>query len=46
MLAVVVMLLVEFNADTTFELRLNPAAFRFPPVMLPVTLCAPPTLNS
>ena len=28
------MLEVEFNADTTFELKLNPAAFKLPPVML------------
>ena len=37
-LAVVVILEVEFNALITFELRLNPAAFKLPPVMLPVTL--------
>ena len=31
------MLEVEFNADTTFALRLNPAAFRLPLVILPLT---------
>ena len=28
---------LKFNADTTFELRLNPAAFKLLPVMLPAT---------
>ena len=41
-LAVVVTLLVELIADTTFELRLNPAAFRLPPVTFPVTLTLVP----
>ena len=36
MLAVVVIRDVEFNALTTFPLKLNPAAFKLPPVMLPV----------
>ena len=40
-LAVVVILLVEFSADTTFELRLNPAAFKLPPVILPLALNKP-----
>ena len=35
-LAVVVMLAVELIALTTFELKLNPAAFRLPLVILPV----------
>ena len=42
MLAVVVMLLVEFIADTTFELRLRPAAFKLPLVILPVAEINPP----
>ena len=37
-LAVVVMLAALVNALTTFELKLNPAAFKLPPIMLPVTL--------
>ena len=37
-----VILLVEFNALTTFELKLNPATFILPPVMLPVALTMPP----
>ena len=41
-LAVVVMLAADTKADTTFELRLNPAAFKLPPVMLPVTLTVVP----
>jgi hypothetical protein len=32
------MLPVTFSADTTFELRLNPEAFKFPPVILPLVL--------
>ena len=36
MLAVVVMFEVEFSADTTLLLKLNPAAFKLPPVMLAV----------
>ena len=36
-LAVVVMLDVEFNALTTFALKLNPAAFKLPEVTLPDT---------
>ena len=40
-LAVVVMLLVEVKSDTTFELKLNPAAFKLPPVMLPVPVTTP-----
>ena len=35
------MLLVTFNALTTFELKLNPAAFKLPPVMLPLALIEP-----
>ena len=35
-------LLVTFNADTTLPLRLNPAAFKLPPVILPVTLTVAP----
>ena len=42
MLAVVVTFDVELIADTTFELKLKPAAFRLPPVMLPVTLTVVP----
>ena len=41
-LAVVVMLAADTKADTTFELRLKPAAFKLPPVMLPVTLTLVP----
>ena len=41
-LAVVVILEVEFNAETTFELRLSPAAFRLPPVILPDILTTEP----
>ena len=33
---------VTLSADTTFELRLRPAAFRLPPVMLPLTLTVVP----
>ena len=29
---------VTLSADTTFELRLNPAAFKLPPVTLPLAL--------
>ena len=36
MLAVVVIFDVEFNALTTFELRLNPAAFKLPAITLPL----------
>ena len=39
-LAVVVMLAVEFKAETTLPLKLNPAAFKLPPDTLPVTLNA------
>ena len=42
MLAVVVMLLVELIADTTFELKLNPAAFKLPLIILPVADSNPP----
>ena len=41
MLAVVVMLAAETKALTTFELRLNPAAFRLPPKMLAVVVILP-----
>ena len=40
-LAVVVILLVELITLSTLPLRLNPAAFRFPPVMLPLALINP-----
>ena len=40
-LAVVVMLAALVSADTTFELRLRPAAFKLPPVTLPLALNAP-----
>ena len=39
------MLLVEFNAETTFELRLNPPALTLLPVILPLALIAPVTLT-
>ena len=41
-LAVVVMLAADTRADTTLLLRLKPAAFRLPPVILPVTLTVAP----
>jgi hypothetical protein len=43
-LAVVVMAKVEFNADTTFDVKLNPAAFKLPPVILPVDEIKPPVI--
>ena len=45
MLAVVVTFDVELIADTTFELKLKPAAFRLPPVTLPVALITPVTYS-
>ena len=39
----VVIFEVEFSADITLELRLNPAAFRLSPVILPVALINPVT---
>ena len=33
---------VTLSVDITFELRLNPAAFKLPPVMLPETLTVAP----
>ena len=38
MLALVVILVVEFNADMTLPLRLSPAAFKLPPMTLPVAV--------
>ena len=40
-LAVVVIFDVEFRADMTFELKLNTAAFKLPPVILPLALITP-----
>ena len=45
-LAVVVIFDVEFRADTTFELRLNPAAFKLPAITLPVAEMLPPALTA
>ena len=36
---------VTLSALTTFELRLNPPAFKLPPVMLPVALINPVTYS-
>ena len=44
-LAVVVMLAALTRADTTFELKLNPVAFKLPPVMLPLALIKPVTYS-
>ena len=43
-LAVVVILLVEFRADTIFELKLNPAAFKLLPTMFPEDDKVPPVV--
>jgi hypothetical protein len=42
MLAVVVMLVLAFNALIKLQLKLNPAAFKLPLVTLPVTDICPP----
>jgi len=42
---VVVIFAVEFSADTTFELKLNPAAFRLPLMILPVAEINPVTYS-
>ena len=45
MLAVVVMLAADTRADTTLPLRLSPAAFRLPPITLPLALIKPVTYS-
>ena len=41
--AVVVILVIMLKPDTTLPLRLKPAAFKLPPITLPVTLAKPVT---
>ena len=41
MLAVVVIFAADTRADTTLPLKLRPAAFKLPPVILPVPLTVP-----
>ena len=43
--AVVVMLAADTRADTTLPLRLNPVAFKLPPLILPVALTKPAVLT-